>query len=74
MRDPDSLYNYLLRFSEWQAEKNYSPRTIGNRETALRYFIAWAADRGLTQPQEITKPILEGQVHPFTSTMNFCRN
>jgi len=59
VRDPDSLYHYLLRFSEWQAEKNYSPRTIGNRETALRYFIAWAADRGLTRPHEITKPILE---------------
>jgi integrase/recombinase XerD len=58
-RDPDSLYNYLRRFGEWQAEKNYSPRTIENREVAVRYFIAWAAIRGLSRPHDITKPILE---------------
>jgi len=59
VRDPDSLYNYLLRFNAWQAEKNYSPETIEHREVALRTFIAWAADRGLIRPHEITKPILE---------------
>ena len=58
-RDPDSLYHHMLRFSQWQREKNYSDRTVENREAALRPFIAWAHERGLTRPQEITKPILE---------------
>jgi integrase/recombinase XerD len=58
-RDPDSLYNHMLRFSQWQHEKAYSERTVENREAALRPFIVWAAERGLTRPQEITKPILE---------------
>ena len=59
VRDPDSLYYHLLRFNEWQREKNYSERTVEGREANLRAFIAWAAERGLTRPQEITKPILE---------------
>lgn len=58
-RDPDSLYHHMLRFSAWQREKNYSERTVENREASLRLFIAWAFERGLTRPQEISKPILE---------------
>ncbi len=57
--NPDSLYAYLLRFLEWQQIQNYSPRTIEAREVYLRYFIQWCDDRGLTKPQEITKPIIE---------------
>src|SRR3546814_19186805 len=49
----------MLRFSGWQREKNYSERTVENREDALRLFIGWAHERGLTRPQEISKPILE---------------
>jgi hypothetical protein len=57
--DPESLWNYLQRFSQWQLEKNYSPKTVEGREVSLGYFIAWCAERGLMRPQEITKPILE---------------
>jgi len=59
INDPDSLYNSMRRFLQWQAEKNYSPKTIENREVYLRYFIQWCDERGLSQPQEITKPIIE---------------
>jgi len=59
VRDPDSLYYHLQRFNEWQLEKNYSEKTIEGRDVSLRYFIIWAAERGLIRPQEITKPILE---------------
>ncbi|TWB09210.1 phage integrase family protein with SAM-like domain, partial [Nitrospirillum amazonense] len=58
-RDPDGLYQHLLRFNAWQAEKNYAARTIEGREANLRAFLAWAAERGLSRPQEITRPILE---------------
>lgn len=57
--DPESLFNYMRRFLQWQAEKNYSPKTIENREVYLRYFIQWCDERGLTKPPEITKPIIE---------------
>ena len=39
--------------------KIYSERTIGNREIYLRYFIDWCAERGITQPVEVTKAIIE---------------
>lgn len=57
--DPDSIWNYMHRFTRWQQAKNYSPHTIEGRERTLRVFAAWCAERGLVRPQEITKPILE---------------
>jgi integrase/recombinase XerD len=57
--DPESLWNHMRRFSQWQLEKNYSPKTVEGRETALGFFITWCQTRGLTRPQEVTKPILE---------------
>ena len=50
VRDPDSLYHYLQRFNAWQAERNYSPKTILGREDTLRYFIAWLDERGVRRP------------------------
>lgn len=57
--DPASLYHQMLQFLQWLHEKNYSHRTVDNREVYLRYFILWCDERGLTRPQEITRPILE---------------
>lgn len=57
--DPDSIWAYLIRFTRWQEEKNYSKHTVSNRERSLRAFAAWAAERGLVHPGEVTKPILE---------------
>ena len=57
--DPDGLAAYLLRFLEWMRIKNYSERTVTNRELYLGYFIQWCEQRGLERPNEITKPILE---------------
>ena len=57
--DPNSLYRWMQKFLVYQAERNYSPRTIHNREVYLRYFIQWSDERGLQRPNEITKPILE---------------
>lgn len=59
VRDRDSLYAHLVRFTAWQQEKNYSAATIEAREVYIRYFLLWCLDRGLNRPQDITKPILE---------------
>ena len=57
--EPESIWAYLQRFTRWQQERNYSRYTWMHRETTLRAFAAWCAERGLTRPHEITKPILE---------------
>jgi len=57
--DPGSLYHQMQQFLQWMRERNYSERTVGNRDVYLRYFILWCDERGLSRPQEITRPILE---------------
>ena len=39
--------------------RDYSENTIRNQHMHVRYFLAWCAERGLTEPVEITRPILE---------------
>src|SRR5471032_272812 len=57
--DPGSLYFQMKQFLQYQRERSYSERTVGNREHLLIAFIRWCDERGLTRPQEITRPILE---------------
>jgi integrase/recombinase XerD len=39
--------------------KNYSEYTIKNRKGHIGFFIEWCHDRGLTEPVEVTRPVLE---------------
>lgn len=57
--DHHGMTPYLNTFLEWCAVKNYSERTITIRDLHLKSFIRWCDDRGLDQPQDITRPILE---------------
>jgi integrase/recombinase XerD len=57
--EKSGLYPYLLRFLEWFAARGYSPRTIELRADALKRFIRWCDERGITRPQEVSRPILE---------------
>ena len=57
--DPEGLYVWMKRYLEALRVKNYSERTVENREMYLSSFIEWCAARSLTRPQEITKPILD---------------
>ena len=58
-RDAHGWHALTEAFLEWMAVQNYSPRTVENRRSYLRYFVEWARERGLHQPMEITKAILE---------------
>lgn len=58
-RDPHGMAAWLVRYLEWLRSHNYSEATVANREAYLGLFLAWCEDRGLTRPNEITKPILE---------------
>jgi integrase/recombinase XerD len=57
--DPQGMAAYVARYLEWLRVHNYAEPTVLNRELYLGYFILWTAERGLRQPREITKPILE---------------
>ncbi len=57
--DPNGIAPYLDAHLEWLTVKGYSPETINRRDVALRRFIQWCDERDLSQPQAITKPILE---------------
>ena len=41
------------------SHKLLAEKTVENRHLYLCYFIQWAEDRGITRPNEVTKPILE---------------
>lgn len=55
----NALSRYQAAFHEWEAVVGYSPRTIASQRHAIHRFIAWADERGLNRPQDITRPILE---------------
>lgn len=56
-------HNGLLRWMEahleWMVVTGYSPDTARAGRVALRRFIAWCDERGLSQPADITKQVLE---------------
>ena len=57
--DHNGITPYLNQFLEWSAIVGYSARTVEIRDINLRRFIHWCDERGLDQPQDITRPILE---------------
>jgi integrase/recombinase XerD len=58
-RDPESLTAYMTRWLTHLAVKNYADATLVDRRTALSVFIVWCAERGIEQPRDVTKPMLE---------------
>ena len=57
--DPQGMTQYMVQYLEWMRMKNYSERTVENREFYIGFFIDWSDVRGLLRPMEITKLILE---------------
>ena len=53
------FYPYLLQYNEAMAVRGYSESTLHRRESDIRRFIGWCDERGITAPQQVTKPILE---------------
>lgn len=56
---PDGLSAELARFANHELAKGASPRTVGSRESSLRAFISWCQERSITEPVEVTRPVLE---------------
>ena len=57
--DPQGMIALAREFIEWMQVRNFSEPTIINRRHFLRYFMDWCAVDGVTQPCEVTKPIVE---------------
>lgn len=60
--DPADIagWPYLVEeFCTWMGAHGYSPRTIYNRRRQLSALVVWLAERGVTRPVEVTRPMLE---------------
>jgi len=66
VRQVEHFYPYLVRFLEYTRVKGLSEQTVATRDRGLRRFMQWCEDRGLQEPNVITRPILERyQAHLF---------
>lgn len=55
----NGFYPYFSRYLSMCEVQQVSKDTIRRRDSALRRFIAWCDERGLDDPKQVTKPILE---------------
>jgi len=59
LSDPRGLPARTREYLAWLAVHNYSSQTIETREKHLAAFTEWAAERGVTRPEQVTLPLLE---------------
>jgi integrase/recombinase XerD len=59
LSDAHGFAALLADYLAWLSVRNYSAATVHNREHYVGEFVKWCAERSLTRPAEITKPILE---------------
>jgi integrase/recombinase XerD len=60
--DPADLSGWprlVDEFCEWMGAHGYSERTIHNRRGQVAALVDWLAERGVTRPVEVTRPMLE---------------
>lgn len=58
-RSRDTLATHLDRYLDWHRVRNSTEGGIRHRKQDVGYFLAWAEERGLFHPTEITRSILE---------------
>ena len=57
--DPEGMDTRAAEHIDWMRVRNYSRDTVRDRMHCLSYFERWCAERGITRPREVTRPILE---------------
>ena len=57
--DPRGMGSLIPQFIERSRVRGYAEATLETQEKYLRYFAAWLDTRGITRPQEVTRPMLE---------------
>ena len=58
-RDPAGFGALGTAFLQALETRNFSPRTVTTRRRCLTTFVTWCAERGLTQPRQVTRPVLD---------------
>jgi integrase/recombinase XerD len=57
---PNTRLNVLIdRWITFLEEKNYSARTFAGYRWSVRQFSLWVSERGVADPAEVTRPMLE---------------
>jgi len=49
----------LSEYLSWTRVKNYSEVTVRNRRVHISFFLRWCVERGLSEPADVTRPVLE---------------
>lgn len=57
--DRQGMAALLALYLDWLSVHNFSELTIYTRKKSLLRFMAWAKDRGVVRPADVTRPILE---------------
>lgn len=57
--DPEGFERRIAQHVEWLKISSFSETTAESRAKYLKYLVAWCAERGITRPAEVTKPVLE---------------
>lgn len=57
--DPRGMGYLIGKYKEWQQMRAYSEVTIYGQAHALEHFALWCAERGITRPSEVVRPVLE---------------
>ena len=55
----NALEAMLAEYLNWTQVRNYSEATVRNRRVHIGFFLQWCSERGLQEPVEITRPVLE---------------
>jgi integrase len=55
----NALETMLAEYLDWTQVRNYSEVTVCNRRVHIGFFLNWCNERGLQEPVEITRPVLE---------------
>ena len=50
---------YLQLYVDSSLAMGYSPRTLDGRKRMLKHFFGWCEDRSITDPANVTRPMLE---------------
>jgi integrase/recombinase XerD len=59
-KPPDTALGEMLEeYLKSLQVRNYSEMTVKCRRVYIGYFIRWCKDRGVTEPVEVTRPIIE---------------
>ncbi|HEY6371867.1 MAG TPA: site-specific tyrosine recombinase XerC [Candidatus Sulfotelmatobacter sp.] len=55
----NQLGTLLEQFIEWMRVRNAAEYTLYHRRACVARFVRWASERGIEDPMEVTRPILE---------------